>query len=195
MQRLKTALTIKHLPHLVAFVAADKAPYQVPTIRFNMDSFSIGVNTFALITMRNHPDKFENLTLKKEGPKVEGIQGGLVIKGTGSFNFHIEDDEGAVHHIKIPNSKYIPSLKICLLLPRQYPFPRGTRIEDNDEALLLIWNQGRHKRIIPHSPMTNTPTFRMALALHTYHAFMAHCKTAEAQYYRQELFLQVSSQL
>jgi hypothetical protein len=36
---------------------------------------------------------------------VEGIQGGLSIKGTGTFKFHIKDDEGGVHLIKIPNSR------------------------------------------------------------------------------------------
>jgi hypothetical protein len=51
-----------------------------------------------------------------------------------------------MHHIKIPNSKYVPSLKICLQLLQhwvqetqdKYPLLRGTRIEDNDKALLLI---------------------------------------------------------
>jgi hypothetical protein len=153
--------------------------------------------------MGNHPDQFEDLTLKKNGPKEEGIQGGLVIKGKGTFNFHIEDNEGAVYHIRIANSKNVPSLEICLQFPQhwvqeaqdKYPLPRETRIEDNDEALLLIWNQGRHKRTIPHSPLTNTPIFRMAPAAHTYRTFLAHCKAAEAQYYCQDYVLQVSGQL
>jgi hypothetical protein len=80
---------MKHLPLLVVFAAADKAPYQVPTIHFNTDSFSFGINTFALVTMGNRLDQFEDLTLKKDVPEVGGIQGGLVIKGTGTFNFHV----------------------------------------------------------------------------------------------------------
>jgi hypothetical protein len=134
---------------------------------------------------------------------VEGIQGGLVIKGIGTFNLHNEDNEGAVHHIKIPNSNYIPGLKICLLLPQhlaqetqdKYPLPRGTRIEDNDEALLLIWNQGKHKQTVLHSPLTNTPTFITAPALRTYHAFVALYNAAEAQYYCRESILQIPGQL
>ncbi len=81
MRCLKTALTIKRLPHLVAFAAAGKAPYHVPTICFDMDFFSIGVNTFTLVTMGNRLEQFEDLTLNKDGPQVERIQGGLVIKG------------------------------------------------------------------------------------------------------------------
>jgi hypothetical protein len=52
---LKQALVHKRLSHLVAFAAADKVPYQVPTVRFDTDSFSIGVNSFALATMGNQP--------------------------------------------------------------------------------------------------------------------------------------------
>jgi hypothetical protein len=119
MRRLKAALTIKRLPKLIAFAMATNLPYQVPRIRFNTDSFVIGVDTYASVTMGNCPDQFEDLKLHsgKEDTEVEGIKGGLEIMGTGTFKFHIEDNDGGVHLIKIPNSKYIPELRICLLLP------------------------------------------------------------------------------
>jgi hypothetical protein len=110
------ALTIERLPKLVAFTAATQLPYQVPRIRFNTDSFVICVNTFASIALGNHPDQFKDLEMQGD-TEVEGIKGGLDIKGTGTFKFHIEDDEGGVHLIKIPNSKYVTDLKVCLLLP------------------------------------------------------------------------------
>jgi hypothetical protein len=53
---IKAALTIECLPKLVAFTAATQLPYQVPRIRFNTDSFVIGVNTFASLTLGNHPN-------------------------------------------------------------------------------------------------------------------------------------------
>jgi hypothetical protein len=70
----------------------------------------------------------------------------LSIKGTGTFKFHIEDHKGGVHLIKIPNSKYVPDLKVCLLLPHHwaqeakdhYPVPKGTKTDTNNEALTLI---------------------------------------------------------
>ncbi len=145
--RLKAALTTKRLPNLVAFAVASNLPYQVPQIHFDTDSFVIGVNTYASVTMGNHPEQFEDLKLHREdNTEVDGIKEGIVIKGTGKFNFHIEDNKGAVHLIKMPNSKYIPELKICLLLPYQwaqetqdkYPLPRGTRMEEDNEALILI---------------------------------------------------------
>ncbi len=87
-----------------------------------------------------------------DNTEVDGIQGGLDIKGTGTFKFYIKDEEGGVHLIKIPNSKYVPDLKVCLLSPHHwaqeamdhYPVPKGTKMDTEDEALMLIWNQRRH---------------------------------------------------
>jgi hypothetical protein len=135
--------------------------------------------------------------------EVEGIKGGLDIKGSGTFKFHIEDDKGGVHLIKIPNSKYVPDLRVCLLLLHHwaqeakdhYPVPKGTKMDTNDEALTLMWNQCRHRRTIPYHPLTNAPSFRTAPALRTYCTFVALFEAAEAQYHQQEHVLQMPSQL
>jgi hypothetical protein len=77
----------------------------------------------------------------------------------------------------------------------KYPLPRGTRIEEDNEALILIWKQDKHRRAIPFHPLTNTPSFRTAPASPTYCAFVALCKAAEVQYYRQEHVLQMPGRL
>jgi hypothetical protein len=56
LRRIKVVLTIGHLPKLVVFTVATQLPYQVPRICFDTDPFVIGVNTFASITLGNHPD-------------------------------------------------------------------------------------------------------------------------------------------
>jgi hypothetical protein len=66
-------------------------------------------------------------------------------------------------------------LKICILLPHQwvqkaqdkYSLPKGMKMEEDDEALTLIWKQGKYRQTIPYHPPTNTPSFRTAPALHT----------------------------
>ncbi len=63
IRHLKMALTIEQLPKLVAFAVATQLPYQVPRIRFDTNSFVIGVNTFASVTLGNHPHQFEDLKL------------------------------------------------------------------------------------------------------------------------------------
>jgi hypothetical protein len=193
------------LPKLFAFAAASQLPYQVPRIHFNTNSFVIGVDTLASLTLGNHPNQFEDLKLhsKKDKAEVEGIKGGLDIKGTGMFKFHIEDNKGGVHLIKIPNSKYVPDLKMCLLAPHHWvqeakgnhPFPKGTKAKTDDQELTLLWNQRRHRWTIPYHPFTNTPTFRTAPASCTYCAFVALYKAVEAQYHQWEHGLQMPGQL
>ena len=97
--------------------------------------------------MGNHPKQFEDLILNQTDcePQVEGTQGGLTIKCTGTFTSHIKDDEGVVNKIKVPNSKYVPGLKCWILLPQhwgqqaqdKYPLTIGTKIEDDNKALIL----------------------------------------------------------
>jgi hypothetical protein len=200
---LRAALNINQcMPKIIAFAASTTLPYQVPRIRFDTDSFIIGIDTFASITLGNHPDQFEDLRMHNN-TEVEGIQGGLGIKGTGTFKFHIEDDKGGVHPIKIPNSKYVPDLKVCFLSPYHwaqeandhYPVPKGTKMDADNKALTLIWKQQKYRWMIPYHPLTNTPSFRTAPASCTYHAFMALFEAAEAQYHRQEHVFQMPGQL
>ncbi len=56
----------------------------LPTMRFDTGSFIIGINSFASVTMATRLDQFDNLTLHT-GQLVQGIQGGLSIKGHGTF--------------------------------------------------------------------------------------------------------------
>jgi hypothetical protein len=91
----------------------------LPMMRFNTDSFIIGVDSFTSVSMVTQPDQFEDLILHT-GQSVQGVQGGLSIKGHGTFKFSIKDDKGTVHMIKIPNSMYVPDLKYCLLLPQHW---------------------------------------------------------------------------
>jgi hypothetical protein len=86
------------MPKIVTFATSTTLPYQVPRIHFDTNSFVIGVDTFTLITLGNHLDQFEDLRMHDD-TEVEGIQGGLGIKGTGTFKFHIENDKGGVHLI------------------------------------------------------------------------------------------------
>ncbi len=67
-----------------------QAPGSYP-IRFDSNSFCIGIDTHASRCMANAPHLFENLRLSDKG-KVQGINNGLEIKGKGTFKFKIEDN-------------------------------------------------------------------------------------------------------
>jgi hypothetical protein len=171
-------------------------------MHLDMDSFLIGISTFASITMATWPEHFDDLILTKKDGIVKGIEGCLAFKGKGTFKFNIEDNHGKVHHVKIPNSAYVPGLKYCLLSPQhwvqeakdKFPLPRGTRMENDDEAIILLWGQGKCRQTVPHSPNTNTPVFRTAQASYTYRAFVANVKAMEAQYYHNEKVLLLPGQ-
>jgi hypothetical protein len=99
------------------FLALQSAFLDNPAVRFNSDSFSIGINNHASRCMANAPHLFENLHLTNNAGEVNGIGEGLAIKGKGTFKFLLKDNNRKTHTIKIPNSLYLPGLKQCLLLP------------------------------------------------------------------------------
>jgi hypothetical protein len=106
----------------------------ISAIRFDSDSYPIGIDSHTSRCMVNAPCLFEDLKLE-EVWEVEGIKLGLDIKGKGTFKFKIENDNGKMHEIKISSSLYIPDLKRCLLSPQHWvqeakdnhPRPIGTQ--------------------------------------------------------------------
>ena len=102
---------------------------------FDTDSFIIGIDTHVSVTMAKHPDRFDDLVLTpNDNSIIAGIEGGLVIKGHGTFKFQLKDNDGKIHLIEIPNSKYVPGLKYSLISPQHwvqevqdhYPNQQGT---------------------------------------------------------------------
>jgi hypothetical protein len=93
--------------------------------------------------MVTRPEQFDNLILDT-GQLVLGLQGGLAMKGHGTFKFIIKDGKEMVHLIKMPNSMYVPNHEYCLLWPQPWAqevkdIPQGTRMENEDHGVVLIW--------------------------------------------------------
>ncbi len=100
------------------FLALQSASLGNPTVRFDLDSYEIGIHNHAARCMANAPHLFEDLHLINDAGEVNGIGDGLEIKGKGTFVFSLADDNGRIHTIKIPNSLYLHGLRQCLLSPR-----------------------------------------------------------------------------
>jgi hypothetical protein len=109
---------LRELPSVAVstYTALSGAINGISTVRFDSNSYPIGIDYHASCCMVNSPHLFENLQLKQRG-EVAGINSGLEIKGIGTFKFKVGDDDGKTHKIKIPNSLYLPDLKRCLLSP------------------------------------------------------------------------------
>jgi hypothetical protein len=119
-------------------------------VHFDMDSIPIGVDIHASQCMANDKRLFEDLCLDQAEQQVGRINDGLVIAGRRTMVITINDNSGRPHKIKIPNSLFLPDLRVCLLLPQHwakeardnYHLLNGTRMENNATNCTLIWGQG-----------------------------------------------------
>ena len=60
-------------------------------VRFDSDSYLMGVDGHALYFMKNHTDQFDgNLKLIEGDHQVDGIGSGIAIKGIGTFKFRVQ---------------------------------------------------------------------------------------------------------
>ena len=165
-----------------------------PVVRFDSDSFSIGIGNHASRCMAKAPHLFEDLHLINNTGEVNGIGKGLAIKGKGMVKFSIEDNNETIHTIKIPNSLYLPGLKQCLLSPQHWVQEAGdgqTWMGNFEQECVLNWHGGGEKTVM-FDPTTNTPIFTTASSSWAYRTFATTFKALEAPYYRKETVLQYS---
>ena len=163
-------------------------------VRFDSDSYPIGVDSHASRCMVNKPHLFEDLRLNKDKGQVDGISNGLAIAGEGTFKFNIKDDDGKQHTIRIKNSLYVPDMKRCLLSPQHWAQEAGdeqTWMELKRKwphECVLHWKGG--KKTIPHQPSSNMPVFYTASSSTRYRAFAATFEAMEASFFQREKVLQ-----
>ncbi len=162
-----------------------------PPVRFDSDSYRIGVDNHSSRCMANSPHLFEDLHLDNDKGQVDKINSGLDIAGQGTFKFNITDNDGKAHTIRIPNSLYIPNLKRCLLLPQHWAQEAGgkqTWMGNYRDNCVLNWRGG--KKTVPFQPTTNVPLFYMASFSRSYCAFAATFEAMEAPYFQREKVLE-----
>jgi hypothetical protein len=144
--------------------------------------------------MDNNKRLFDNLIFTRTSQHVGGISKGLAIEGKGMLVIHINDDNCKPHRIKIPNSLYLPGLKMCLLLPQHwaqeaednYPLPNGTRMENNAHSCKLFWGQSLFSKTIPFDAVTNTPIFYTLPSMSSYRAFVHTFQALDAPFFSRE---------
>ncbi len=170
---------------------------QTPTtslVRFDSNSFLIGVDSHASRCMVNDTHVFEDLRLNENNGQVDGIANELAIKGEGTFKFDITNDNGKRHTIKIKNSFYVPKMRRCRLSPQHW----AQEAKDGETWMefkrefpydcVLNWRRG--KKTIPNQPSTNVLVFYTAFSLLRYRAFAATFEAMEASFFPREQVLQ-----
>ncbi len=113
LRELLASHRLRELPSIsrATFTALSSAVNRTQAVHFDSDSYPIGIDTHTSCCTVNASHLFEDLKLRDVG-EVEGIKSGLDIKGTGTLKFKIKDDNGMTHKIKIPNSLYVPELRL-----------------------------------------------------------------------------------
>ncbi len=149
--------------------------------------------------MGNDKRIFKNLVFACTAQQVGGISKGLAIKGKGMLVVTINNGNGKPHRIKIPNSLYLPGLRMCLLSPQHwaqeardnYPRPNSTRIENDAHSCKLFWCQGCFIKMIPFDNATNTQIFYTLPLTTGYRAFVHTFQALEAPFFQREHVLQL----
>ena len=134
---------------------------------FDTDSFIIGLDNHASRTLSNNKHHFVGYIRKLENVYINGISGRLQIRGIGTVRWKIEDDNGRVHTICIPNTFYVPQLEHCILSPQHWaqeaddhsPLMNGITSTTQAQSELLRWSQGKYQRTVMMDPENNTPRF------------------------------------
>ena len=105
----------------VCFVAKKaNAPHAHNVARFDSDSVRIGIDNYAPKTLSPNKDSFEDFQHFHDNLGGIGTSA-LPIKGTGTFVFLMEDNNGVVHKMgSIPNSLWVPGRKHALLAPQHW---------------------------------------------------------------------------
>jgi hypothetical protein len=88
-----------------------------PHVCFDSDSIPVGVDNHTSCCLANQRRLFKNLRPFCSGC-VGGVEGGLEIKGQGILVLDVNNDNGKPHCLKIPNSLFLPDLRMCLLSPQ-----------------------------------------------------------------------------
>jgi hypothetical protein len=143
---------------------------------YDTDSFDIYVDNCASRSITNDLRDFVD-TPVPSNTRIYGTNG--VSDGTlmGTVRWSIEDDDGQVHDIVIPNTVYSKGNRNKLLSPQhwsqevrdRYPIRNGTWCATLDDRIILFWKQQRYKRtafLLPES--TNVGVIRSAPGVRKY---------------------------
>ena len=104
--------------HVAFSTSSTPDPNHPSQVNFDTDSFIIGVDNHASRTLSNNKRHFIGYIRRLDNVFINGINGKLPIRGIGTIQWKIEDDDGKVHAIRIPNTFYVPQLEHCILSPQ-----------------------------------------------------------------------------
>jgi hypothetical protein len=135
---------------------------------FDTDSRELRIDNCASRCITNSLKDFVSPPIPAHNRRVQGINGytnSLVRIGT--IRWEIEDDEGRVHDLIIPESIYLPEATSRLLSPQHWaqstndnkPNLNGTWCATYQDKIILYWKQGQHRRTVNLDAQGNNVAF------------------------------------
>jgi hypothetical protein len=134
-----------------------KSTERPKALSFDTDSFELLVDNGASRSITNNKSDFID-TPRLVPTKIEGYSGVSKASFIGTVKWSIEDDQGRVHHITLPNTIYDAKSKRRILSPQHwsqsahdhYPIKYGTLCATLDDQIVLMWDQRRYSKSIPN---------------------------------------------
>jgi hypothetical protein len=156
-------------------------------VQFDTDSKALRIDNCATRSISPYISDFVTPPVPMNNRKVKGIGGLMSDVMIGTIKWSIEDDEGQVHDIVLPESIYLKGGTSRLLSPQHWaqiakdnhPKPHGTWCATYHDHVVLHWKQQQYKRTIQLDKHgTNVATIRTAPG---YTAYQSFCTKAELQ--------------
>jgi hypothetical protein len=161
-----------------------KQTHQDEVAMFDTDAKAIRIDNCSSFFIFS--DKRDFITpLKKVNKKLKGLGGILFEIYSGTIKWLIEDDDGVLHDIVIPNGLYVKESPSKLLPPQHWaqtaqdfkPLPRGTWCSTCLDCIQLHWNQRRFTKTVKLDVRgANITTMQSAPSYMVSHTFCSRCK-------------------
>jgi hypothetical protein len=159
-----------------------KQTHQDEVVMFDTDAKAISIDNCASFGISN--DKRDFITpLKKVNKKLKGLGGTLSEIYSGTIEWSIEDDDGVLHDIVIPNGLYVKESPSKLLSPQHWAQtaqdfkPRGTWCSTYHDCIQLHWNQRRLAKTVKLDVGgANIATMHTAPSYKAFHTFCTRCE-------------------
>ena len=162
---------------------------------FDTDSFTVLVDNCATRSITTDASDFIDSPVKVKG-KLKGVSGSMPVLCKGTVRWYIEDDQGTVHKLLLPNTLYVPNAPERLLSPQHWAQARrkqgdvanGTLAITYSDRVELQWDRQRHCRTIVLDPNTNVASLTSAPGYTKFRVYRSQFDQANYSMPEQEFF-------
>jgi hypothetical protein len=180
LRKLKTRQSmLTHVQSLQANICAFTTQNTTNTVKFDTDSVEIIIDTGATAAFSHCINDFKTFTCLKS--KVNGL-GSLTIKGVGTIEYPVINDNNERVILSIRNAYYVPDLQTRLISPQQICKQNKTpcTFSGDGQSFKLQW--GSHTKTVDINQTNNLPTLYTAPGMDLGHSIVANMAASKGPY-------------